>query len=282
MQDLNKVTEYRDSLAEQTELLEKYGTIESIPADKKDDVYRLAVEGIKEVRAKRIDMEKQLRGTITLVEQWKKDLKTKAATVIDPLKALEAKLKDLRATADEAITNAQLEADAAKEKEYLAKTERLFSVGFAYNGVDYFSGSIKVTPEEIDAADEAQLVKWEDHGRNVQKAESLKPENSEVRPLDLGDGVQASHGTVQKVISDDSGAQHQQPVDNPIPDNPMDLFDDEQEAVEKLGVDDPANYRPEGYSVGFEACRKSIIEFLETGQKMRRADLIQWIKDLPA
>lgn len=199
--------------------------------------------------------------------------------------------------------------ERARLKRFKERTDRLFSAGFTFDGMSYSVGTVFVNAESLNEMEDAMLDGLIEAGfkeaeqlrKLMEAARKLQEEQAKGREERTGDPAKVDFmGTVGFGITsnlneiviqpdkagwnDDTGEGYKEPLVRNLP------FDDDDLPFGNLTppsagavndeADDPANYRPAGYSLGFEACRAMVIALLNDDSIKKKSQLIQKVKEL--
>jgi hypothetical protein len=265
----------------------------------------------QEVKNDRIAIDKRKKLVISQINELKKELTGIADPVIKGLKELEQELKTEMNRVEQEKKDAELAAKAAAEAKFAERTAQLFGFGFTFNGVNYVQGVFQMTPQEINDANDEEwelVLKAAEEGhqklieeqrkidealklaeeakKKAEEANAAPPEEKDVliqpgapvKEDDLPFGGEVVHTDGVDVTF--SGTV--QAGENVLQVNPGDRIPTipDPNPIQPVTPENIADYRPEGYTLGFEACRTEIIRILEGKGKMKRSELIEKIKGL--
>lgn len=235
------------------------------------ETYRAAKAYASEIRAKRLDLDKQFTGATSALKTLVKGYEKEAASLISLYKTTESEIRDeIKRVDDEKKAAAEAE-ERAKAAAFMERTNQLFEVGYTFDGWQYKVGLIVLTPESIAGMSDELLQQY------IQKGQE---ESQRIAAILSASQPKTETPKIEQV--QDAGewfAMPQSASDAPYlpPSVPSDFFDPAPTAAAQ------ENFRPSGFTAGFDACKARIIELLlDDSRKFTRAELINVIKSLKA
>ena len=222
-------------------------------------------------------VKKRLAAIISDIEIVKKNIKFNADLIFGRLLNIEDPLKILVDQIKEETKSDRAKRKSAADKKLAERIATLFEVGFMYDGANYIIGLIILDPDQIKKATEEEFAAMLENGANEkERLEKYKNKLLALEELDQGHDVQEE---IEKV------SEHLQ--ENPVQESPFEPNSEvigyqvlkDKEIKEPIS-DNLEDYKPEGFKLGFDACRIAIIEKLKNPEKVKRSDLILWIEGL--
>lgn len=294
-------------------------------------------KAVTAVAKERKQVEKIRKDGVSKMMKMKKGFNDEAERLKGLILEIETPLIETR----NAIVQKEKEAKKLEEEKvmerFTARTQRLFDVGFTYDGANYVVGTLLVTPEQVDKMEDGVFDATVDSGKAVadqmkklmelakaqmEKDKAAKPApsgpeqpignsdsdsiigNPDAPSVDVvaetpikfdSDGISEVEYETQPPLPEiktDGGVvdlpfeiDTDTPADTsePIPDNVDELTKeidwDEDERRIFGDKKEAGDYRPAGYIMGFNACRKGVLDHLKNNPKLRRAELISFIEN---
>lgn len=275
---------------ESFKLLQQYKGLEVESYHDKEGMKQLR-EGLKAVRNMRIGIGKDLKAFLSAVNEAKRQVSDYVEGIIFSLKETEDFLKIQKDAHDSERKEEAQAIKAAKEAAFVSRTDEMFKAGFLFNGAQYIVGTLIVEPAEIEHFSEEEFSDlivqatnmkeaMESALKNIQLSETAEdeppfessPRQKHENQTDIGFDIPDLGNTVKKTMDflNDSPGE--------------DFFGDPEESIPTQSSpvapvsDRPSDYRPEGFVLGWEAFRQNLLTYLEANQKVRRADLIEFIE----
>lgn len=243
------------------ELRKQYAGI-TIAGTEDRDGYKSAAEAAKTVRAERLALQSQASGIVKALNDFKGKFQARAKSIIGEYSELEEEIRTEMARIDE-------EKRAEKERQRLAelqkfndRTDLLFETGFVFDGYQYKVGTVFVVSGQIGDMEDEEFNALVDKGR--EEAERLAKAVKEAPIQEEAELVQDT--------SRETTSQRQWMG---IPAEPVQSFPyppDQPKA-------DP-DYRPPGFTAGFDACRNEVLAILARKEKFTRAQLRGMVEQL--
>lgn len=238
------------------------------------DGYKAAQEAAKNVRATRLALQKESSAIVKAINDFKSKFQGHAKKVIGEFSELEEELRGEMARIDQ-------EKAAEKERERLAelkrfndRTDLLFEAGFTYDGYQYRAGAVFVVSGEIGDMPEEEFNAKVQEGREeaarlarlIEEAEKEKAEESAERTVTrkTWQGQQSAPPPNLEPAHE----QQREPTPQFSPPPP----------VSEMKAD--PDFRPPGFTAGFDACRNGVLEILDRKEKFTRAQLREMIQKL--
>jgi len=248
--------------------------------------YRAAVQYAKEIRATRLEMDKRFSGATmamkTLVKAYDKD----AGELVLLYKTVEANIRtEIKRVDDEKQQERErIEREAAQR--FMERTDRLFESGYTFNGYLYTCGTIFLDSDKIsDLPDEdfaAMVEKGRIESERIAAILAASETQGEVdlvviqgEPEPPGEALPVADDTEKEAAGIDwfgtpvAGENETQRFVE-LPDRStttLTFFPKIQP------VPDP-NFRPPGFTAGYDACKKAVLEILSREQKFTRVELV--------
>ena len=227
-----------------------------------DESYKTVKASWQVIRNRRLDWQKKVDGAVKSAKAKLQDWKNQADEVTFTLNSTEADLRDKMQQYDDAKKAEKEREERERHERFIAKTNRLFEAGFAYNGVYYVAGTVIVTPHQVEEYGEEEFEAILQKGKD--EANQIKAALAEIAKQQ------------QKAEAEQPKQEARTPFVLPVPDDEIVLqFDD----VPRQPV---AEYRDPSFIAGFDACKNMVIDILDNSAPMTRSELRQKIRDLQA
>lgn len=254
----NQIRPYSETIQE---LRKQYAGI-TIAGTEDRDGYKSAAEAAKTVRAERLALQSQASGIVKALNDFKGKFQARAKSIIGQYSELEEEIRTEMSRIDE-------EKRAEKERQRLAelqkfndRTDLLFETGFVFDGYQYKVGTVFVVSGQIGDMEDEEFNALVDKGREeaerLAKAVKEAPIPEPDEPEEPAEQLQITRKYFQ--------GQPEQSFPAP-PDRP------------KISAF-PADYRPPGFTAGFDACRNEVLAILAKKEKFTRAQLREMVEQL--
>lgn len=267
-----------------------FNATEAAIAELKDSYLNLKIAGIEdkdgyEAAKKGLRILVGLRNKIDKRRlELKRQIDNGAKTILAELAPIEANLSKEVGTIDAELKRIEQEKREAERLRFVARTNKLFELGFAFNGVLYVFDIVALTPQQIqEHTDESWAVAIADIEKTVQaanerkaaeeaEAKRLKEENERLRrELEAKNAEQPARGIEVKEVQGRA----------PMVKIPVSF---EEQAKVQDTTQPPANepiFDPSmEYVQGFNACRHDVLAILNSGEQLTKKSLIEKIKNL--
>lgn len=263
----------------------------------------------REVRQNRLDLEKKKKAAAEIISSARTELNSFVDPVVGDLKSLEGELKDEINRVEQAKIDEELAIQAEKERRFAERTNQLFNNGFSYNGVNYVQGVVQYTPEAIDAFSDDE---WITVVSNAEKGHAeieraRKAEKERIAKLEAIAKQQAEKEAEEQRLEAKRIAEEQRALDkwkefkkNEPVEVKSETGDGDDDSEMPFGPPSqsfpvpevktapivenvPAKlseYRPAGYSMGFDACKTQVLSILRNTGPMKRSELISMVQSL--
>lgn len=229
-----------------------------------DESYKTVKASWQVIRNRRLDWQKKVDSAVKSAKAKLQDWKNQADEVTFTLNSTEADLRDKMQQYDDAKKAEKEREERERHERFIAKTNRLFEAGFAYNGVYYVAGTVIVTPHQVEEYGEEEFEAILQKGKD--EANQIKAALAEI----------AKQQQKAEAEAEQPKQEARTPFVLPVPDDEIVLqFDD----VPRQPV---TEYRDPSFLAGFDACRNMVIDILQHEGKMTRADLVEMIRGLKA
>lgn len=128
------------------------------PEDKEN--YALVQSAIRDVKSKRVSVEHTRRELNEVPLEWQRTVNAEAKRITSLLLPIEEYLKDQKQSIDEAAERAKVEAEKAIEAAYQTRINKVFELGFSFNGEVYALGKITLQTMQIKTMDDDMWSKF--------------------------------------------------------------------------------------------------------------------------
>lgn len=260
----NQIKPYSETIQE---LRAQYAGI-TIAGIEDRDGYKAAAEAAKTVRAERLALQKQAGGIVKTLNDFKTKLQARAKSIIGQYSELEEEIRTEMSRIDEEKRAEKERQRLAELKKFNDRTDLMFETGFVFDGYQYKVGTVFVVSGEIGDMGDEEFNELVEKGR--QEAERLARIVKEApahpaEPNPVGEPKQ------------DSGRSEAPPRPLPewMPEPTIQSFPDPPDQPSA----DP-NYRPPGFTAGFDACRNEVLAILGRKEKFTRAQLRGMVEQL--
>lgn len=266
----NQISPYQKAVQEYRQL---YSGL-TIAGIEDRDGYKAAQEAAKNVRSTRLDLQKESSAIVKAINGFKSKFQGHAKKVIGQFSELEEELRGEMARIDQEKAAEKERERLAELKRFTDRTDLLFEAGFTYDGYQYRAGAVFVVSGEIGDMPEEEFNAKVQEGREeaarlarlIEKAEAEKEREAV-----------AEHTVIRKTWQGQSSpppnlepAQEQQrepaPQFSPPP------------SVSEMKAD--PDFRPPGFTAGFDACRNGVLAILDKKEKFTRTQLREMIQKL--
>lgn len=272
----------------------------------KDDYSNLTIAGINDKDGYKAVSE-GLRILVSLrnkIDKRRLDIKrsidNSAKDVLAQLTPIEAHLSSQKKTIDDELARIKQEKAEAERLRFVARTNRLFELGFTFNGVIYTLGLLAAMPSTINEANDEEwntfiadaeaVSKQIAEKKAAEEAERLRlaEENERLRrELEAKNAVETNLKTMKQQGAIADGKVESVEVSNSTTTvNTSVQFNKPAQSI-KIPVvfqdnvntsDEPAPAVP--YVDGFNACRAKTLEYLNNPAPISRKQLIEYITNL--
>lgn len=264
------------------EYLEQFRGVRIVDAE----TYRSAKVYAGEIRQRRLDLDKRFTGATGALKMLVKQYDKQAGELLQTYKAAEQNLRDEISRVDDEKQAEKEAAERAALKKFTDRTNILFEAGYTYNGHSYICGAVFMTPEQIDAMPDDAFDKAVEEGRKeaqrlaaILEAKAVEENPKEVQwvaEILKAEKVREQNQTAEPIAPTYTGANVDEWFAAPPP-SPIDEdFLHKKEAPPQAQTD----FRPAGFTAGFDAARNKILALLATERKFTRAELISLIERL--
>jgi len=291
------LTIYNATEAALAEIKQKYQGLTITGVDDKDG-YKAVSEGLRVVVGLRNKVDKRR-------QELKRHIDNGSKQILNELAPVETALRLQKDRIDNEVERIKQEKAEAERLKFVARTEKLFSIGFSFNGAIYVLGHHAIGPQEIAGKSDEEwndlLPLFEQTAENIaaqklfedNEAARLKEENERLRrELDAKKAAEANiqdlkrsgaiaDGNVTSVQADPEGVTvntviqtHKPAVSITVPvrfEDGISVKDDEN--------DKPGTARTP-YQLGFDACRLDVLGILSQTGPLTRKGLIEAITNL--
>ena len=306
------LTIYNATEAAIAEIKKNYLGLTIAGVDDKDG-YKAVAEGLRIVVGLRNKVDKRRQELKRHIDNGSKHILTELAPVETALKLQKDRI-------DKELERIKQEKEEAERLAFVARTQKLFDIGFTFNGSIYVLGLLFVSPTQVKESSEADWAKFIADGEAVakqiadqkaaesEKARLLAEENERLRrELDASKQVQSNldmlksqgviiEGKVTSAAADEEGVTVKTAVHFPRPavnvsipvrfEEQVNAQDDDNTAPQKIKL--PQNthaaaepsYADMVFLRGFDACRSKILAILSNPEAITRKGLIDTITNL--
>lgn len=263
-----------DEQAAATEYLEQFRGVRIVDAE----TYRTTKIYAGEIRQRRLELDKRFTGATGALKMLVKQYDKQAGELLQTYKAAEQTLRDEIRRVDEEKQAEKEAAERAKLQRFHERTNQLFEVGYSYNGHVYTCGAVYLSPEQIDAIDDAGFTQAIEQGRR--EAERLAAILAQA-------GAKTDTARVDVVMVDNEPTPPPPAINADwianlpeLTNQPVPVPDDFLQPNMPPQVE-PTDFRPPGYTAGFDAAKNKVLALLaDNERKYTRAELIGAIEAL--
>ncbi len=251
--------------------------------------YKKIQESAKTVREYRLDLQKKAKSVEAQINQIKKDFVTNAGIIIGGFQELEESLRAKLETIDKEKRMAKEAEKAAELVLFNTRTTELFSVGFTYNGQNYVAGAIYISPDDIVSMNDQDFEAFVKKGEaETERIKALIMATTEKNDPGPGPAMAANIGPVSEPhgimleFRPDSFNGDVENLKQPLwrENTPFDISPSTEKSLGNLVQAQPnldAPLFPTGFTMGFDSCRKKVLEILDGDQKFTRDQLRELI-----
>jgi hypothetical protein len=251
------------------EYLEQFRGVRIVDAE----TYRTTKVYAAEIRQRRLELDKRFTGATGALKMLVKQYDKQAGELLQTYKAAEQSLRDEIRRVDDEKQAEKEAAERAKLQRFHERTDKLFEVGYAYNGHVYTCGAVYLSPEQIDALDDEAFNQAIEQGRKEADRLAAILAAAEVAEPVRVDVVVVDEPAPAPPPNADWFASMPEANAEPVPDDFL------QPAAPPVA--EPLDFRPPGYTAGFDAAKNKVLALLaDTGRKYTRAELIAAIQAL--
>lgn len=238
------------------------------------ETYNAAKAYASEVRRIRLELAKKITGAVSAFKVVVKNYEGEANKVIALYGETEKAIRSEIQRYDDERKAEKEAAERAAALVFMQRTTSLFEVGFTFDGYAYKCGVIMLLPDAISAMSDSDLAEYIAKGReeSARIAAIMTAAQAQVKeePLQQLPNVKPAQAPAQNIDWFDAP-----PADvSPITEESI-LTPVEPPKVE-------TDFKPAGFTAGFDACKKAILDILAKDQKFTRSELVRLIKELKA
>lgn len=260
----------QDEQTAAAEYLERFRGVRIVDAE----TYRSAKLYAGEIRTARLDLDKRFTGATGALKMLVKQYDKQAGELLQTYKAAEQTIRDEIRRVDEEKQAEKEAAERAALQKFTERTNALFEVGFAYNGHVYTCGAVYLSPEQIDSLDEGAFAQAIEQGRTEAERVAAILASAEVK-----------EAAVDVIITEPEPEPAPAATPAPAPEPSVDWFAAPPQTPipdDFLRQPEPApaaqtDFRPPGYTAGFDAAKNKVLAMLASERKFTRAELISAI-----
>lgn len=265
-----------------------------------------AAQVVKKLRAEK---NKDIKAVKSLVSKFQKDFKIEGDKILNGLDGIYKTLIETRDDAKQKLADEAHAVEMERLNKYNERANSMFENGYTNNGVQFIVGSIIIEAqglEEIPNDDfEKILINGKTEFDRIQKlleeARILKEENEAKLKQEAKDKADAEKLAFEKLDNMSSSNPNPSnatpvalppivsdvtpmPVDETVKENDLPFENEPTPFIEPINetLDDDLGSLPEGYALGFEACKHEIKRIFSEAPPMKREDLLKLILDLKA
>ncbi len=131
------------------ELRDQYMPLKVNGIDDKDG-YQVVQSALREVKSKRIAVEKKRKELNEIPLKWQRTVNDEAKRITGLILPIEDHLSEQKSLIDAEKQRLKEEREQKKQKRVNDRIQSLFNLGFSFNGNDYVLGSLSISPSDIE------------------------------------------------------------------------------------------------------------------------------------
>jgi len=287
MSALSNAPVLSEAKTQAVEYLEQFQDLKIVDTE----TYKSAKAYFSEIRATRLELSKKFAGVTTTLKSLVKDYDAQAIKVVALYQSTETAIRAEIQRVDDEKRAEKEKAEREAAQRFMERTDRLFESGYTFNGYLYTCGTIFLDSDKIQDLPDDEFAAMVEKGRiESERIAAILAASDTKGDVDLV----VIQGEPEEIVV-------QVGFDPPV-ENPGDWFGApvaELPKISELPVTgtgpeiivanrfapfpepDPS-FRPPGFTAGYDACKKAVLEILSREQKFTRVELVGLITELKA